>query len=247
MDWIKETLGSAAETDQKDLAQYLTEKGYKSPLDALKAGHEAHKLNTRKTEDLRAELEKDLVPGEDWDDEKWGKYIERVRPKDKAAYKAEIPDELKPYLPEEDVNAMIDFFHENGVHPRQANATINKYIQAQQARAAALKAEVEKIRADDAAALDKEWGAEKVKNEELAKRGQGFAAKAAGMEEKPFAELLSAYGLDTHPAFKKLFKFVGEMSNDPKFVSGDGSGGAAAPQKSMGEIMKEEAATGVVE
>jgi len=236
--WIKDTLGEAPEN--KEVVEYVTAKGYKTPADAIKAGHEAHKLNTRKTEEIKAEVEKQFVPAEDWKEEQWKAFAERTRTKDRKAYKAEIPENLKPYMKQEKLDAMFDEIHQAGVPAPIANRIVAKYIDGEKAGLEALLTETQRIKSEDQAVLDKEWGADKAKNEELAKRGQDFAAQAAGMESAPFAELLKTYGMDTHPAFKKLFKFIGEASNDPKFVMGNSKPKAKA-EKTLGQQLVEEA------
>ena len=245
MNWITETLGQTAQTDAPELVGYLTDKGYKTPADAIKAGYEAHKLNTKKTDEVRLAVEKDYVPSDDWQDEQWAKFTERIRPKDKSAYKdiIKVPDEVSGLFRQEKLDAMIEQWHKDGIPPRLIKGFAQQYVDGIAAEAKALNDEAARIKADDEKALKDELaksGKDFKVFSEVAKRGQGFAAKAAGMEEAAFGELLSTYGLETHPAFSKMFNAIGEMSNDPAFVRGPGTP-PVTPQKSTGALMVEAA------
>lgn len=246
MDWITQTLGDTAASEQPELVKYLTDKGYKDPAAAIKGGYEAHKLTTRKTDDIRAEVEKSLTPAEDWDDERWKTFGQKTRTPNPEAYKVQVPDELKAFMPQEAMDAELKAAAEAGIPARWAVQFAQRRMEAARAELKAMADETARIKSEDAAALEKEWGPDKAKNAELATRGQTFAAQWAGMEAEPFGKLLAAYGIDTHPAFKKLFKFIGELSGDPKFVSGNPDL-KATKEKSLGEIMIEEAQGAVSE
>lgn len=237
-DWRTEVLGENIAAENPEMFQYMER--FKTPADAVKSAHEVHKLNTRKTDDIKKEVEKQFTPADDWKDDQWKAFTDRIRVKDATAYKAEVPENLKPFIKQDKIDAMVKIMHEDGVHPRQANRLMKEYLKAESAAIQTLTAETERIKAEDKAALEKEWGAEMSKNDELSRRGMTFGAKAAGMDEKAFGELLKTYGMDTHPAFKKMFKFIGEVSGDPKFVAG-GQKSDNKTEKSTGQIMVEEA------
>lgn len=259
-EWINDVLGENAATEAPEVVDYIKAKGYQTPLDFAKAAHETHKMNTKKTDDIKSALSKDpefisgiqtefekkVIPSDTWGEDEWKAYGDKVRPKDKDAYlkssKVEIPDELKSFIPAERVNAVVEKAYERGYPAKIVKDFVSDYIADQAVQIKALQDESARLKSDDQAALDKEWGPDKTKFEELAKRGMGFAAKAAGMEEKPFTELLEGYGMDTHPAFKKLFKFVGELSNDPKFVAGNPPKLGETKEKTTGQLLVEAAA-----
>jgi hypothetical protein len=254
MEWITQVLGANAPTENKELVDYLTSKNYATPADAIRGGYESHKLNVRKTDEVRAAVERDFVPAEDWKDEQWKRLTDRLRPKDKAGYKIEIPEALKGLVKPEKVQAMIDRFHADGLPPRLVNGFVKDYIDGIGAEHAALVAEAERIKGEDekllnestvtvgtgATARQVKWADQKILFEEQARRGMAFAAKAAGLEEKAFGQLLEGYGVDSHPAFKRLFRYIGELAGDPKFVAGNADSNRPA-SKSTGTMMVEAA------
>ena len=247
--WIQDTFGDQAEQN-KEVVSYLTEKGYDSPSAALKAGYEAHKLNTKKTDELktevRSEVEKDMVPGEDWDDAKWNALGEKLRPKDIAAYKVDVPEGLEHAFKPEFIQELAQTAHEIGMPAPHFNKLAAKYMESQAAQLTALQEESTRIQAEDKKELEtyvKAKGLNQATFDEISKRGQGFMAQMAGMEGDKFGEWLQVTGYDTHPVMRKIAHAIGELSNDPKFVSDNKNfkGNNAPVDKTTGQMMVEAA------
>lgn len=243
--WIQDTFGEQAEQN-KEVVDYLTEKGYDSPVSALKAAHETHKLNTKKTEDLRSQVEKDIIPSDDWDDAKWDALGQKLRPKDIAAYKVDIPESVKDYFKPETIEALAAKAHEIGMPAPHFNKLANAYMEQQAAQIQALQEETTRIQAEDKKQLEtyiKTKGLNQASFDEISKRGQGFMANMAGMEGDKFGEWLKVTGYDTHPVMRKIAHAIGELSNDPKFVSDNKNfkGNNAPVDKTTGQMMVEAA------
>lgn len=235
-DWRVGMLGENAATESPEMFKYFER--FKEPAEAIKSAYEVHKLNTRKTEDIKAEVAKQHIPQDDWNDEQWNNYI-KARQVDKSLYKVpQVPDEYKELYKPERVQAIIDKAHASGIHPKFVNAMLADEINSRVEDIKALQAEAAKIKVEDEKALKEELAkAGKDYNEftEMAKRGRAFAAKQTGLTE--LEGLLAKYGMDTHPAFQKIFNFIGVLSSDPKFVSGSPDDGKTA--KTQYELNKE--------
>lgn len=238
-DWRASVLGENAATEAPELYEYMGR--FKTPADEVKAHYESHKLNIRKNDDVRTAIEAEMVPGDDWDDDKWKALGDRLRTKDEAAYKVEVPAELAGILPQEALDAEIAEAMADGMPARWVQKHAKRRIDAAAEMVKQLNDTAAKLRADDEKALADELaaaGTDRAVFDRTADRGRDFMAKAAGMEAAPFLEFLKTYGLDTHPAMRKVSATIGDMIKD---MPADGGTAGDSGKKEMTQYEKNKA------
>lgn len=212
--------------EDKELQDWAANKKFKDVPTAFQSHRELEKSLGKKLD----------VPADDWDDEKWGKFGEKLRPKDKAAYKVEVPKEYEQYFDKELVSSVIDEAHKHGMPARWFNSMMKGYVDktipklqaALKKNEDALKTaelETQRIRMED----EQKWkddctklNLDIVKAGELSRRGWDRMAEIMGVKKEDLSGLMGTLGIDTHSFFRQMGMKIGELFADAKFVSGEG-------------------------
>ena len=147
-----------------DGKNFVANKAWKTPKDAVESYRNLEKLVGRKVRDIPAE----------GDAEGWSQfYNELGRPETPAGYEFDLPDDYKPEL----VKFYQDAAHKAGLTKRQADAFLCNYLDYEHAFCEAQARQKEADIHSAAEELKREWGARYNENLNMALRG----AEALGL------------------------------------------------------------------
>lgn len=179
------------------------------------------------------------IPADDWDDDKWGKFGEKLRPKDRAAYRIEVPKEYEQYFDKELIAGIIDEAHKHGIPARWLNALSQQYInktipklqialKANEEQLKKVEIEAERIKTEDKQKWEedcKKANLDIAQADELSKRGWSRMAEIMKVKKEDLSGLMQTLGIDTHSFFRQMGMKMGELFADAKFISGEGGTG----------------------
>lgn len=195
-----------------DDAKFVENKGWKSPLDALKSYHELEKLSGSKIS----------VPKAD-DAEAWRELdIQLGCPESIEGYEFEARDADKPYIDDFKKASL-----EAGLRPAQVNKIYDWYKNQNEKMTELFNQQVEK----DKEEIQSRWGADYSKNEELMKRG-------FRMLELPKEQLENIEFSIGTKAFMQLGKKLGDLISEDN-VKGIGGGATKTEEMSTEDFFKE--------
>lgn len=200
---------------EDELKTYYAGKQYPDLKTALKSGREAENL-ARSRNVLEKPDPKKLTEWKGWTELGWTE--------DPAKYEIKAPDEkaLRFKYDGELWGEFRKFAHENRIPLPAAQAIHDKMIEFWGKRMDALEAQGASAIRETEEALDKEWGADKERNREIARR----AAKTFDIGIEDMAELDKVIG---SPRLLKMFHAIGAKLGEASLVGDDARGGAGAP------------------
>ncbi len=209
----------------KDTTAWLDGKKFGSLVDALKSGAQADKLARDRNVIPRPADVKKL--------DEWAGWKELGFVEDPAEYAKGI---APPKMPEgqqhdaEMLSAFVKAAHAAKLPPGMAQALYHQMSDFINQRVEAFRAQGAKATADLQAALDKEWGADKERNVELAKR----VVRTFNVKADTLAKLEDALG--GAPDLLRFMHAIGSKLGEASLVTGTGSGsGALSPGAAAAE------------
>lgn len=229
-------IGISPDTD-KELYDWTANKKFKDVLTALKSHRELEKSVGKKLD----------IPADDWDEERWNKFGEKLRPKDKTSYKIEVPKEYEQYFDKELISGIIDEAHKHGMPARWVNALVKRYmdgtipklqsaLKANEEQLKKVEVEAERIKNEDKQQWEndcKKANLDITQADELSKRGWRRMAEIMGRKPEDLSGLMNTLGIDTHSFFRQMGMKMGELFADAKFVSGE----SGSKEKTTGTII----------
>lgn len=214
------------ENPSAELVQVVEKKGWKGPVDAVKAYENAERLIGADKAGRAI-----VMPKDDATPEERAAFFDKLgRPSDAADYKFDVPEGS----PEGYADGARAKFHELGLTSAQAEALVawNNEFATTHGTKAAEAAEAARVADEQAqeAALKTEWGA---KYDENVAQAQA-AAKAFGLDEAQLDKLEGALG------FSGLMKFMqnlGARVGEGQLEGGQGgTGGAMTPAEAQSAL-----------
>jgi hypothetical protein len=198
----------------KDTTAWLDGKKFGSVTDALKSGAQADRMARDRNVIARPA---DLTKLEAWDGWKDLGWIE-----DAAEYGKKLAAPKMPEGQQHDAEMLQAFqkaAHGKRLPPGVAQSLYQEMTDFINGRVEAFKAQGSKATADLQAALDRDWGADKAKNTELAQR----VVRTFGVNADTVAKLEQAVG--NAPDLLKFFHAIGSKLGEATLVTGQGGGG----------------------
>lgn len=176
-----------------DVKGVVTNKGWKSPADAVGSYMNLEKLLGADKAGRAIVPPKDDAPAEEWS-AFWGKM---GRPETPDGYQLPVPEGD----PGEFAKTASTWFHEAGIPAKQATALVEKWNEYQQATAQQMEAEWQQKSALDVQELQKAWGPQFDAQAEISRR----AIREAGLTQEQAVAIERAIGIKAAAeAFSKL-------------------------------------------
>lgn len=196
--------------EQPELSTWVTNKAFKSPLEALESSYNLEKLVGAPADQILR------LPQKPDDKAAWDSVWNRLgRPEKPDGYELPVPEGMDKAFSQ----TASAWFHEMGIPKAAAQGITNKWN-------AYMAEEMKKYAEADAAkfqqeqkTLEQEWGANYKANELLVERAWQKFAPQAGMDAQDLEKIRGAVGT------AKLSKFLhqfGALDAEPNFVSGEG-------------------------
>lgn len=151
---------------EPDLKSYVQTKGFESPKTLADSYRNLEKLSGGDRKNLVK------LPDDIGSDEMTPIWERLGRPKEAKEYLFDLPDEVKPFIPEEDLNQTKEFFLKNNFTRKQAEGFMKMYLDRLHGQIKTQKETSQQKLGEDSKALEKSWG-------QAFKENQGIVSNTA--------------------------------------------------------------------
>ena len=153
------------------------------------------------------------IPDAASSDEDWGKFGDKLRPKDVSSYADVAPEGLPEGAFDENMaKAMKDMALEAGIPPRFFTKQWNKFWEMTGAQIKTLDEKAAEIKTNDSKALRELWKGDHDKNDALAERA---------LTKSGVGEVLKEFGILGHPKIRDAFKNLASLTEEAITKGGD--------------------------
>ncbi len=146
------------------------------------------------------------IPDAASSDEDWGKFSDKLRPKDVSSYADVAPEGLpEGTFSENMAKEMKAMAHEAGIPPKLFSKLWGKYWEISGAQIKSFDEKAAEIKTNDSKALRELWKADHDKNDALATRA---------LDKSGVGTVLKDFGLENNPKVREAFKNLANLTEE---------------------------------